>query len=222
MTCRDLHSALARPELVRQLDLRRQGLHSIADVPWERFTQLSSLDLSDNQLRFLPKRMQALTGLRSLFLGKNRFSSLPDWLPELRSLRQLSASRNRLHDLPELPAELEILDLQQNKLKDVPPAVLACPRLLNLYLGKNPFQEITATLTGLTQLRILDLSHCGLHHLPALPVSLSRLDAPHNKLETLASNWTQLARLEKIDLAHNPIVLATEDFVHFPGLRFLH
>lgn len=222
MICHRLQDALHQPEQVEALYLKHQGIERLADIPWERFHKLRTLDLSENAIQRLPKRMQRLPRLRWLSLGNNRLTSLPDWLGGWAGLRHLYVFQNRLRDLPDLPPDLEVLNAQDNQLRDIPRSVADCPRLLNLYLGKNPIKLITVDLRGLSQLRILDLSRCALRRLPALPASLSKLDINRNKVARLCDNWPDLIALEGVDLSFNPLILRTNDFTHLGRIRYLY
>ncbi len=64
------------------------------------FTQLQSLDLTNNLLTALPRWLGNLKQLHSLNLSANRLSELPEWLGQLTHLQSLDLAGNQLSDLP--------------------------------------------------------------------------------------------------------------------------
>lgn len=63
------------------------------------FPNLTSLDLSNNQLTTLPNSLLALTGLTSLNLTGNPSFNMPTQLPELRAALETRATRKCLADV---------------------------------------------------------------------------------------------------------------------------
>ncbi len=221
MTCDNLDQALQAPAAVTSLRLTRQSLDSIARIPWHRFTQLTSLDLSNNAIVRLPKGLWLLPRLGRLFLAGNRINRLPEAVSQLSQLKQLSLEGNRLKEIPPLPATLEVINLSNNRLRAFPAAVLSCPQTRNLYLSNNPITALPNTFSNLPNLRVLQLSGCRLTNLPALPSHLIQLDLSKNKLSELPANWGQLQQLENVNLSHNRLHLEEEVFRHQGKLRFL-
>ena len=76
---------------LQQLNLSSCSLSRPSGLSFTNLSQLTSLDLSNNQLQAVPtSQLAALTGLRCLVLSGNLFSSLgPHSFRELHRLQQL-------------------------------------------------------------------------------------------------------------------------------------
>ncbi|GAB9467706.1 Toll/interleukin receptor [Globisporangium polare] len=87
----------------------------------ERLPQLQEMDLSNNQLRFLPESTFQLAQLARLDLSRNQ-------------LTELSASVTQLQ-------QLQVLDLSHNRIKKLPEdALLALPMLREVRVDGNPLE----------------------------------------------------------------------------------
>ncbi len=109
---------------------------------------LQHLDLSRNQLTYLPPALCQLAQLQSLVVNNNKLVSLPEEIGELTNLMQLDVSCNEIAHLP-----VQIGDLSNLK---------------HLNLRRNHLQEVSVELTYL-QLSFLDLSS---NRIVTLPVEL--------------------------------------------------
>jgi Leucine-rich repeat (LRR) protein len=184
--------------------------NAIAQLPDELFTgpaRLRGLDLSQNQLRTLPLRLEGLEQVRELDLSYNRLESLPatigglqhlevlhlqgnrlQTLPvnfgRLRRLRRLNLYENRLTALPDSFGQLsalEELDLSRNDLTSLPKEIGGCTALRRLVLSEN---ELTSLPTSFCRLHSLKEAHLGRNNLRELPDGGDPQCLP--SLETLA------------------------------------
>ena len=122
------------PEITKLTNLTSLDLSSnqLTSVPPEitKLTNLTSLDLSGNQLTSLPPEITKLTNLTSLDLSGNQLTSLPPEITKLTNLTSLDLSDNQLTSLPpEITklTNLTYLDLSENQLP-IPPETLANPK----------------------------------------------------------------------------------------------
>jgi Leucine-rich repeat (LRR) protein len=196
------------------------------------FIQLETLDLSNTNLRTLPREVGQLTRLRTLKLDKNTVEELPAIVCDLIQLETLDAGNNNLRMLPrelgqltrlltlnlygnsleELSAtvcdliQLETLDLSNNNLRMLPREVGQLTRLRTLKLNKNKVEELPATVCDLIQLETLDLSNNNVRMLPREVGQLTRLRTLNlcvNSLEELSATVCDLIQLETLDVGNN-------------------
>eukprot|EP00164_Ancoracysta_twista_P016411 GFYU01027515.1.p1 GENE.GFYU01027515.1~~GFYU01027515.1.p1 ORF type:complete len:160 (-),score=17.41 GFYU01027515.1:99-578(-) len=66
----------------------------------EKIKHLDHLDLSDNQLKFLPESVWSIPGLKSLNISGNELTELQDGVTNLKDLRRLYVCHNELTQLP--------------------------------------------------------------------------------------------------------------------------
>lgn len=81
---------------------------------YENYQDLYVLDLTDTNLKELPKLSKEL---KKLYCFDNKIEELPE-LPN--SLNELRCGRNKLEVLPKLPDTLELLSCPENKLEYLP------------------------------------------------------------------------------------------------------
>lgn len=98
------------------------SLMQLDDVPVKEIACLpkgTTLDLSNNLLRFLPENFPTLTHLIKLDLSKNQLAELPEYFGQLKNLRHLDLYSNQLSMLPVSFCQLKNLkwlDLKNNPL----------------------------------------------------------------------------------------------------------
>ncbi|XP_050521408.1 decorin isoform X2 [Daktulosphaira vitifoliae] len=99
--------------------------------------------------------------------------------------------------------DLEVLDLEQNALPEVPPGL---PKSLKkLYLSENPVVNMSY-LTEATGLQVLHLRNCDMSRFPQLGVlpNLVELDMSDNKIQDLVpSELASLCRLARLNITDN-------------------
>ncbi len=99
------------------------------------------LDLSNQQITFLPPEIGQLTSLRRLDLSGDRLTELPAEIGQLVNLRQLNLNNNLLITLPSTIGQLvnlSQLDLRDNRLSSLPPETLQLINLEYLDVRGNP------------------------------------------------------------------------------------
>ena len=109
--------------LSEKLDL---SFNRIADIPVElpmRLPHLSCLNISFNQLTYLPESFGFLFHLKSATLCHNNLKQLPQSFIHLVKLKKIDLSHNLLKELPENMGEMESIEkinVSNNKLKVLP------------------------------------------------------------------------------------------------------
>ncbi len=132
---------------VTELSLPSNGLSG--DMPSEigDLTELTVLDLSQNNLRSLSPEIGSLTKLKELKLYDNLLASLP---PEIGNLTNLT-----------------MLFLRSNSLKNLPPEIGSLSNLTELTLANNNLISLPPEIGNLASLALLTLANNNLTTLPS-------------------------------------------------------
>ncbi|WP_161568099.1 CotH kinase family protein [Exiguobacterium sp. SH0S1] len=162
-----------------------QALATEMNIPVGSFNHnkvrhVTELDLSGYGLTDLTG-IEYFDSLESLRLSQNSLTALPD-LSSLTNLKVLDVSFNLLEQLPPLPPNLEILDVEQNRLESL---------------------ERVEDLT-LTQLNVRDNRLETLAPLNGMAGTLTHLNARDNELVTIEA-LRGMERLTDINLRNNRI-----------------
>jgi energy-coupling factor transporter ATP-binding protein EcfA2 len=116
-----------------------------------QLTNLKELYLNGNQLASLPESIGQLTSLTSLRLMNNKFMSVPEWISHLTNLKSLDLDGNQITSLPESIGQLinlEWLDVQNNQLTSLPTSLARAENLIELQLDGNPLNPALAAAYG--------------------------------------------------------------------------
>ena len=117
-------------------------------------------------------------------------------------------------ELTEFPREildladcLEILDLSNNRLSELPDDFDRLVNMRILFLTNNNFKSIPAILASCPKLEMISFKSNALTHIDdhVLPVDTRWLILTDNQLETLPDSMGQLHRLQKLALAGNAL-----------------
>lgn len=104
-----------------QLDLSLSSLTSVPVKELAALPKATCLDLSCNQLTWLPPDFCVLTHIVKLDLSKNQLTELPEDFGSLSKLQHLDLYQNQLHELPISFCRLNSLkwlDMRDNALED--------------------------------------------------------------------------------------------------------
>ncbi|KAF2712221.1 L domain-like protein [Pleomassaria siparia CBS 279.74] len=170
-----------------------------------RLTQLSKLNLSRNKLTIdALEVISQVTTLRELKLADNTLSgNLPTCLSGLVNLEVLELQSNKLASLPaeiRQLAHLRVLDISDNQFTALPSELFSVP-IVELLASKNAFSGAFFNVDAVSHLQKLVLSNnsisslCNLGNI-SLP-ALKHLDLEANRLSDLPnmSSWTSLTTL---------------------------
>lgn len=233
--------------------------NQISEIPQTTFVNLCDLmhlDLSGNLLETLPAQMRRLSNLRIMNISNNPlgFAQLRQ-LPSLSSLKELylANTQRTAANLPQsfegLAATLEVIDLSQNQLSEIPDCLFECTslkrinlsnneitevhlqidkwhKLENLNLSNNQLTSVPASLSKLTNLRALYVSGNQLDF-EGIPRSIGKLgnlevfSASFNILETVPEGLTRCIKLRKMMLNNNKLITLPESIHFMPNLRDL-
>jgi Leucine-rich repeat (LRR) protein len=175
----------------------------------------TELDFSGQQLKQVPAEVLKLGKLETLQLSNNAINTSSASFKanisasRLIDLKRLDLEGNRMKDVPEgvlqLP-KLETLCLSNNVIKLIPRGIVKLSSVLvELELNKNFLQTLPEEIGSLKNLRSLHVAHNVLRELPeaigTLPL-LTTLWLEHNRLATLPDTFA-LPALEDLNLHDN-------------------
>ncbi|KZS92389.1 putative SDS22-protein phosphatase 1 regulatory subunit 7 [Sistotremastrum niveocremeum HHB9708] len=189
---------------LQDLDLYDNKLKDIDDALDN--LPLTSLDLSFNLLRSIPKGISTLTHLTTLYFVQNKISHI-DGLGNLgATLTSLELGGNRLRKIENLDAlvNLEELWLGKNKIAKLE-NLHTLSKLKILSIQSNRLIKLEG-LQALTSLRELYVSHNGIERIEGLDsnLELRTLDVGSNRISKI-ENISHLEKLEEFWASDNQI-----------------
>ncbi|XP_012062403.1 PREDICTED: leucine-rich repeat protein 1 [Atta cephalotes] len=118
-----------------------------------RLQSLKILDLSDNNISYLPKELGTLPHLQQLLLSQNNLGKSPKskwtWLEQ-------TAIKHNLH----------FLDISSNLLTELPTQIKNLNALVHLKISQNTLTHLPHNIKTLRNLRVLDVARNRLSYLP--------------------------------------------------------
>ncbi|XP_052417358.1 PH domain leucine-rich repeat-containing protein phosphatase 2-like [Carassius gibelio] len=165
------------PSQLTHMDLSRNLLEYLPDWVCDS-RKIEVLDVSHNLLSELPARLLSSLSLRKLLAGNNRLERLADLLDHI-PLETLDLQHNKLRQLPESffykALNLKYLNVSANALETIPPSSQSeesLSTLQELYLTGNYLNEsCAALLVGHQNLRVLHMAYNQLQSFPASKLS---------------------------------------------------
>ena len=182
-----------------------------------KLSKLEHLELRGNKLTEVPKGINDMKALNVLDLSENPIDVALGMsyqvgavfcVPTLQSLRMASLSLKSFpQTFPSVPANLRVLDLQNNKLTSFPTPVLDLVNLTVLFFNNNDIEVIPFEICRLQKLRRLAVCDNRLTFLTSGIGKLEHLEVlemHNNQIEELPPALAQL-RLRQWTFEGNPI-----------------
>ncbi len=169
----------------------------------------TALYLGGMGITTLPPEISLLTNLTELDLRNNQFGSLPPEIGKLKKLQKLILWNNRLSTIPPkifLLTNLTKLDLRNNRFSSLPPEICKLKNLKELNLYGNYISKLPRGIDQLTKLTLLNLGHNHFSTLPSevgILTNLTKLDLRHGNLSSLPPEIRQLKNLKELNLSNN-------------------
>jgi Leucine-rich repeat (LRR) protein len=168
--------------------------------------------------RVLAREENLWAMLTSLCLEGNSLVELTVEISILTNLEVLDLQYNRIAVLPPTMGSLyalQVLDVASNLLQSLPACLRSCSRLAELLLENNRFTVVPEVVGHMGALRELRMASNRLTQVPSLLSSLTaltHLDIEHNRIQgQLPACLTSLCLLSTLKIAHNHMTLLPED-----------
>ncbi|MDP3445005.1 MAG: leucine-rich repeat domain-containing protein [Ignavibacteria bacterium] len=124
-----------------------------------------SIDIGDQGVKKLPKKLRTLPNIVSFNLMGNEFKSFPKVLTELKTLDEISLSTNKLENITSEIGNLKnlrILIMNNNQLIELPKEIGELTNLLYLEIGNNKLTSLPEEIKYLTSLQELHIERNNL------------------------------------------------------------
>lgn len=198
---------------------------SLPDVPMVIFSEVldddekfwevipyAKLDLSFNQIRFLPLEITTLTDLTNFKIRNNDMNQLPRAIfDSIQKLNHLDLSFNKLETLDDSIGQLVLLKellLANNRLVDIPTSIARCNGLTLLEVQDNMLRQFP-NICHISSLTSINLSNNNITELPAdflyLAPSLKSIELRKNKISRMP-HLDRFMSMTYLDLTENSLV----------------
>ncbi|MBL1352805.1 MAG: serine/threonine-protein kinase [Zetaproteobacteria bacterium] len=126
-------------------------------------------------------------------------------------------------ELFELTETLEVLDLSNNQLHELPNDFSRFQKLHTLFLSNNVFEVFPSVLAELPLLSMIAFKACRIQHIPdhAFPKPLRWLILTNNQIESIPSSLGDCSQLQKLMLAGNRLRDLPQSMQHCSKLELL-
>nr|XP_061791020.1 platelet glycoprotein V [Nerophis lumbriciformis] len=224
--------SLEKKELMFHFSLTFSQLHTIHPRAFYAAPQLTSVELSYNNLASLPEGVfRPLIVLEHLHLNRNHLETITaDMFEGLAKLKDLDLSYNKFSIIPpgtfSKLINLEALNIGKNRFRTLPPTIFhSLSKLERLSIYKNQLESLEPELfTRLVNLKYL---HIYSNKLTAIPpevfwklVNLENLTLSSNQLTFLPErSFYNMPKMIKLTLYKNPLLsLPVELMGHMPEM----
>lgn len=127
-------------------------------------SQVYHLKLSWKRLRKIPPCVFTYTNLRTLDLSNNNIDTIPGEITSLKNLQELDLGRNRIHVIPAHIGQLtnlKLLDLNRNPILDLPDEMSGLVNLEKLILWSTGVVSFPPSFVVLNySLKLIDMRVC--------------------------------------------------------------
>ena len=167
-------NCLENQKKIKELIVMNQNLIKINKNIFQNLSNLTSLNLSNNSISKISKKIVQLTNLKHLILNNNLISVIPYYLSDLIYLEEIQLENNIIQLIPiviENFNALKILNISSNKLEKLPVELGLIKNLEILLIDKNEYTELPTSLCYLKKLKRIKLEWFEFAH-PSIDIDL--------------------------------------------------
>ena len=175
----------------------------------KKYRKFEHLDLSSNQLNYLPQNFAKLVNIKYLDISINQIKFLPPEIGNLVKLTYFNAAKNEIKILPESISEcphLQTLTIYNNSLEILPSSIGNLVTLQELNVSNNQIKELPVSMENLSNLQTIDLSDNLIGDFPYLLSnihSLQEINLSNNKILRIDDGIQQFENIVKLNLSGN-------------------
>jgi len=145
---------------------------------------------------------------------------------QLAGITRLTLSENLTTfpmEILSLADSLEILDLSNNQLSDLPKEIAQLSKLKIIFASNNRFTTLPEVLSQCDNLEMVGFKSNQINHVPenALPQKLRWLILTDNQLETLPESLGERPRMQKLALAGNKLTRLPQSLAKLSNLELV-
>jgi Leucine-rich repeat (LRR) protein len=178
-TIRDVPSSIGHLKNLKRLSFEGCKELSSSNKPWYEHIRSYSKPISPDHVGLSP--LLGLCSLTSLNLSDCNLKAIPNDIGSLFSLEELNLDGNKFVCLPKSIGQLSqllFLDLSKNNLKCLPESIGQLSKLENLDLCENDLKCLPESIGQLSELREMNVTNCThLKSLPKLPLKFFTIRA---------------------------------------------
>lgn len=161
---------------IKQLSIS-ENLNTFPTEIFDLADTLEVLDLSNNSLVSIPKKICKLKKLKIAFFSFNNFTSVPSEFKDCKNLYMLGLKGNQIETFNEdiLPLSISWLILTDNKLTTLPDSIGKLTQMQKFPLAGNQLRTLPESMKNLKNLELIRLSANQLHEIPPWLLKLPKL-----------------------------------------------
>ena len=165
---------LENQKKIKELIINNQNIIKINKNIYQNLSNLTTLNLTNNSISKISKKIIQLSNLKHLILNNNLISVIPFYLSDLIYLEEIQLENNLVQLIPLVIQNfnaLKILNISSNKLEKLPVELGLIKNLEILLIDKNEFTEIPTTICYLKKLKRIKLEWFEFTH-PSIDIDL--------------------------------------------------